>query len=118
MSQPVLPLVITVYTFGNNAVSTFSNEAVFTFTVPGNISGLLLPAPSSSHPDATDHGADQEPPVPPPRPTGRSMSVDASKGNACLSMQANLMHVHITISSTCNACNRIKLILLHILIKI
>nr|XP_022293377.1 ralBP1-associated Eps domain-containing protein 1-like isoform X1 [Crassostrea virginica] len=48
--------------------------------VPGNISGLLLPAPSSSHPDATDHGADQEPPVPPPRPTGRSMSVDASKG--------------------------------------
>ncbi|XP_022292849.1 ralBP1-associated Eps domain-containing protein 1-like isoform X2 [Crassostrea virginica] len=50
------------------------------YSVPGNISGLLLPAPSSSHPDATDHGADQEPPVPPPRPTGRSMSVDASKG--------------------------------------
>uniref|UniRef100_K1PKM0 RalBP1-associated Eps domain-containing protein 1 n=1 Tax=Magallana gigas TaxID=29159 RepID=K1PKM0_MAGGI len=48
--------------------------------VPGNITGLLLPAPTTSHPDATDGGVEQEPPVPPPRPTGRSMSMDASKG--------------------------------------
>ncbi|XP_052708530.1 ralBP1-associated Eps domain-containing protein 1-like isoform X3 [Crassostrea angulata] len=50
------------------------------FSVPGNITGLLLPAPTTSHPDATDGGVEQEPPVPPPRPTGRSMSMDASKG--------------------------------------
>lgn len=48
--------------------------------VPGNITGLLLPAPTTSHSDATDGGVEQEPPVPPPRPTGRSMSMDASKG--------------------------------------
>lgn len=53
-------------------------------TVPGNITGLLLPAPTTSHPDATDGGVEQEPPVPPPRPTGRSMSMDASKGRASL----------------------------------
>ncbi|XP_062567996.1 ralBP1-associated Eps domain-containing protein 1-like isoform X1 [Saccostrea cucullata] len=48
--------------------------------VPGNVSGLLLPAPTSSHGDNTDGGAEQEPPVPPPRPQGRSLSMDASKG--------------------------------------
>lgn len=50
------------------------------YSVPGNITGLLLPAPTTSHSDATDGGVEQEPPVPPPRPTGRSMSMDASKG--------------------------------------
>ncbi|XP_062567999.1 ralBP1-associated Eps domain-containing protein 1-like isoform X4 [Saccostrea cucullata] len=50
------------------------------FSVPGNVSGLLLPAPTSSHGDNTDGGAEQEPPVPPPRPQGRSLSMDASKG--------------------------------------
>ncbi|XP_048767448.2 ralBP1-associated Eps domain-containing protein 1-like isoform X2 [Ostrea edulis] len=48
--------------------------------VPGNITGLLLPAPTSSHGENTEGGAEQEPPVPPPRPQGRSMSMDASKG--------------------------------------
>lgn len=57
-----------VYTFG------------FCLLVPGNITGLLLPAPTSSHGENTEGGAEQEPPVPPPRPQGRSMSMDASKG--------------------------------------
>ncbi|XP_048767449.2 ralBP1-associated Eps domain-containing protein 1-like isoform X3 [Ostrea edulis] len=50
------------------------------YSVPGNITGLLLPAPTSSHGENTEGGAEQEPPVPPPRPQGRSMSMDASKG--------------------------------------